>query len=340
MRLVMTLLARDVADVVADTLDFHLASGVDHVIATDNDSVDGTREILEGYRDRGALTLLHASGRDHRRRQSEWVTRMARLAAVDHGANWVINADSDEFFTADEAVDLRDVLAAVPERYGLLVVPTSNFRARRGESGPWHRRLTVRETFSLKPGGGRLIVRLVHRATPDVVVADGNHSAAGAGLAPMPGWRPIECLHAPFRTRAQYVHKIVAGGTAFKPWLSPEQLTSAGANAAYDAQLVDDGTVEAGIRAGALVLDTRVARALDAIRAGEPAPPPGPPTGGGALAWPELPVDVAERRARALQAAYERKHGPEHDAVHQLRGGLALLPAHLRRRAREVLQRR
>jgi len=49
--------------------------------------------------------------------QSEWVTRMARLAAAEHDADWVINCDVDEFYWPDGG-DLKEVLAAIPPEYG------------------------------------------------------------------------------------------------------------------------------------------------------------------------------------------------------------------------------
>ena len=58
MKLFMTLLVRDEAEILALNLEHHLAQGIDFFIVTDNGSVDATPEILQTYADRGLLELI------------------------------------------------------------------------------------------------------------------------------------------------------------------------------------------------------------------------------------------------------------------------------------------
>src|SRR6266699_1532468 len=117
MKLVMTLLARDEADIVDAQLAFHLNAGVDFVVATDHCSQDGTTEVLRAYEREGRLHLIQEQG--ERLEQGVWVTSMARLAASEFGADWVINSDADEFWWP-RGGSLKEVLAAVPDRYGVV----------------------------------------------------------------------------------------------------------------------------------------------------------------------------------------------------------------------------
>ena len=58
MKLVMTLMVRNEADIIDSQIAFHLAAGVDFVIAMDHGSTDETTEILERYERSGVLHLL------------------------------------------------------------------------------------------------------------------------------------------------------------------------------------------------------------------------------------------------------------------------------------------
>ena len=106
----MTLLVRNEADIVRTNIAYHLAQGVDFILATDNLSQDGTPDILGEYERAGVLKLF--SERDDTYAQHIWVTRMARLAYAEFGADWVINNDTDEFWCSEHG-NLRQVLNAV-----------------------------------------------------------------------------------------------------------------------------------------------------------------------------------------------------------------------------------
>ncbi len=56
--IVLVLLVRDEDDILESMLAYHLAAGVDHVVATDHRSRDGTTDILRSFEQRGVLSYL------------------------------------------------------------------------------------------------------------------------------------------------------------------------------------------------------------------------------------------------------------------------------------------
>lgn len=277
MRLVMTLLARDEADIVEAWLAFHLNAGADFVIATDNLSKDGTTEILEAYARDGFVHLIHEPTEGLR--QDEWVTRMARLAAAEFGADWVINSDADEFWWPRGA-SLVKVLDAIPARYGTVSAFWRFFVPRPDDDSSFAERMTAR--FSARapihdPASlARPIRKVIHRADPDVNVARGNHGLVGSSLAPLRGWFPIEVLHFPIRSREQCKHKAVLQGEAFEKFVARpptayhanmyEAFRSGTIDEHYDSLVVEDEELAEGLAQGSFVVDTRLRDALRELR--------------------------------------------------------------------------
>lgn len=97
MKLVMTLLVKNEEDIIEENIIFHKSMGVDSFIVTDNNSTDKTKEILSKYKDKGWIKeIIEEKGEDIS--QQEWVDRMIKLAADKYKADWIINADADEFW--------------------------------------------------------------------------------------------------------------------------------------------------------------------------------------------------------------------------------------------------
>jgi tetrahydromethanopterin S-methyltransferase subunit G len=272
----MTLLARDEIDIVDSWLAFHLNAGADLVIATDNRSQDGTTEVLEEYARSGHVHLIREPGEDLR--QNEWVTRMARLAATQFGADWVINSDADEFWWPRGA-SLSEVLEAVPPRYGTVGAFLRVFCPRPGDEH-FAERMTARFS-ALAPINDpaslyKPIRKIVHRGHPEIQVTRGNHALVDSPFAPLRGWFPVECFHFPLRSEAQTAHKAALQGEAFAKHIArPPTAYHADMYAAlrsgrigeyYDALVVSDAEVERGLAEGRLVVDTRLRDALRGLR--------------------------------------------------------------------------
>src|SRR4051812_17181535 len=255
MKLVLTVLARDEADVIGAQVAFHLNAGVDFVIATDNNSRDETTEILESYARAGVLHLIREPAEGLR--QGEWVTRMARLAASEFGADWVINADADEFWWP-RGGSLKEVVAAAPRRYGIVEGFWRSFVPRPDDGAFFAERMIVRLSAPAPINDPtsfyRPVVKVAHRADPQVVVGRGNHDLVGSRLRTVPSWHPIEVLHFPLRSRAQWRRKVELQGEAFTRHIARAgtgyhlkgygALQSGRIDEQHDAMTLDDGSVE------------------------------------------------------------------------------------------------
>jgi len=215
MRLHGAAMVRNEADVIEAFVRHNLAF-LDALTIVDNDSVDGTSEIL---------VKLHAEGLPLRvsrdpapvYRQSDTMTALAReLLSVD-GADFVFALDADEFLKAESRNSLERALAAVPPRthaamHWLTYVPDS-FDSDSWAFGPghlWWRLKTERHRLR------KVIVGRILLDRSDDVLATGSHavhSRDGSNLQPHALLREgaLALAHCPVRGRAQLEGKIVVG---------------------------------------------------------------------------------------------------------------------------------
>jgi hypothetical protein len=132
----------------------------------------------------------------------------------------------------------------------------------------------------------RPVVKVAHRADPHVTVARGNHALANSSFGTMTTWHPIEVLHLPLRSQAQWMRKVELQGDAFTKHIERsgtgyhlkgyDALQRGRIDEEHASLVVDDAALEHGVQDGTLVLDTRLRDALRAIHAGKPLNIPAP----------------------------------------------------------------
>jgi hypothetical protein len=263
--IVMTLVVRDEIDIVAATIEHHLAAGVDRIIVTDHRSVDGTSDVLADYANLGVLELRREDGPAFR--QAAWTTAMARQAATRFGASWVINGDADEFLWPPTGVAalLKSARASclVVERDNLVEDPATD------SSWPWPSRLVLRDTRSLRNEGKRIAPKMIHVADPEASVGPGAHTVSGPLIGPPSADRPLRILHFPDRGFSQYRQKISNGAAAVEAadldgricrhWRDEAERLKDGTFAnVYSAGRLTAAEVESGLASGRMVRDPRL----------------------------------------------------------------------------------
>jgi hypothetical protein len=276
-RVILTLLVRDEIDVIAANLEYHLAQGIDHIIVMDNGSCDGTRELLAQYQTRGRITLFHEPPSDFS--QHRWVTRMARLAYTNFGADWVINGDADEAFVWRDG-SIHEALARVPPDVHTLAVSRTDFVPfQRPERDSPFIEMVYRKAVSLNLAGRVLPPKVLHRGVPDVVITQGNHGAESIQFEgePMPG--EIEVFHYPARSYRQFESKVRNGGSGYaqnrelnpglgfhkRRWYN--QLLQGELEREFRERMFYDGRrLREGLASGELLLDRTVAERLANVK--------------------------------------------------------------------------
>lgn len=189
---------RDEADIIGWTLANLQNHGVSRVLLIDNGSDDDTAQIADRY------DFCHViSDPRHGHHQGERTTRLARMA-YDLGAEWVLPCDADELFyakgmTLAERFDGEHADTVVATVWDHIVTDDDDLT----EPNPYKRTCWRRQSPQRLP-------KVAFRASPDVVVEEGNHGVAPS-LIRAGG---LFARHIQYRSYEQMVRKVRQGAAA------------------------------------------------------------------------------------------------------------------------------
>lgn len=210
--IIMTLLVKDEEELLALNLEFHHAMGIEHFIITDNNSTDRTPEIIRHYQEKGwVLRYIEEHSTDYE--QKTWVDRMIEIAKEEYHADWIINADADEFWypsCKSFPALLSNTHATVYEGQIYCVYPEEN--------KPWQewtqlaRPVENLDTYKLSPYSlfANQKNKVLHRASGYIQISMGNHK-----VTMLPYFKKksgLTIFHFNIRGREQFIKKMVNGG--------------------------------------------------------------------------------------------------------------------------------
>lgn len=264
----MTLIVRDEDDILETVLIHHLNQGVDHVLAIDDESTDGSPDILRSFERSGLLTLVPRPLGSWAMDEARWRTLLARQAFTHQWADWVLPTDGDVLWWPLWG-NLKDALASVPEECQVVVAPQNDFVITHEPNGDPVGELRVREVAS--PLGEKA----VFRGYEDVLVEKGNHRVARGGQADeltrwdfgeqlrMAPWSPLRSFHYGVRTNAALLLEAKRHDTrdVVVRWVPRHERTE-------DSRRFELGAphrqqqIREGLADGRLVEDSRIADAL------------------------------------------------------------------------------
>jgi len=197
-KLIMTLLVKNEEDVVEENIKFHLASGVDFIIATNNNSTDRTRDILLKYQELGKLELIDETADNFN--QITWVNRMIEIAKNKYNADWIMNVDADEFWYSRHG----NLKLSLPNNANINAMMASGMHINPQPAG---------EVFKIRHNMKGLVsahFKVLHTAKGYKMISAGNHNVRlKFGYRQMIATNDIFIFHFWTRSIGQYERKIV-----------------------------------------------------------------------------------------------------------------------------------
>lgn len=278
MRLGMSLIVRDEADIIAENIKFHAQNGVDAFVVVDNGSKDGTRDILADLCTSYDMDVIDYPGLFI---QEKIATGLAEHLRVCKHVDWLISNDADEFWvprTGDlkSCISMSIPVARAP-RYNLL--PTKKDIADR-QYRFFHNVMLVENPLGPQPPTTDPDIPLKHpmmlRTFPPKVMCrmaglkaihQGNHDVEHIGK-PANDIDEITVFHFPLRQYDAFETKIRNHSESFKDrppeaswhlrrWFACYQRGTL--KNEYDSMLLTDEKVENLLSTGVIREERRIA---------------------------------------------------------------------------------
>lgn len=210
--LIMTLLVKNEDAMLESNLQFHRTMGVDGFIVTDNNSTDHTMDIIRKYKEKGWIKeVIEEKATDYE--QKQWVDRMIWIAKTKYGADWIINADADEFWYAPSG-NLKDILS-VTKANVLNCEMRSLYPEEDKPFCEWTQAVKYvpdlnRYNLSVYSLFERQNKKVIHRAAGYLQISMGNHK-----VTMFPQFTEntgIRVYHYNIRGKQQFMEKMINGG--------------------------------------------------------------------------------------------------------------------------------
>lgn len=209
MKLVAVSIVKNEADVI-EAFVRHTRAWVDHHLVFDHDSTDGTREILGALaREDASLTLYTDAALGNL--QQARSNHLTRLAASQHGADWVLPLDADEFIVAPDRTTLEQVLGPASSVQPVSVCMVNFYPAKDDDVSERNPALRIRHRVHRDFVFKKIIVPKALAQDPQVIAGKGSHALLRDGVAIPDRVAPenVYFAHFPQRTLGQQVCRLI-----------------------------------------------------------------------------------------------------------------------------------